>query len=97
MSAKDPKDGFDLIEYPCDYSFKAMCKADDSDSDANSVMIRDLVLQFLPAEDVLETQSRLSRTGKFESVTISVRLSNRQQLEAIYQAISAAPKVVMTL
>lgn len=91
----EPKDGFDLIEYPCDYSFKAMCRAaaEIDSSETISAIIRDLVSQ----ERIVAVRSNQSRTGKFESVTATVRLDSREQLERIYNAISACPSVVMTL
>lgn len=70
---------------------------DHDDPEANKNAVKGLVLQFLNEGDVLNIHSRQSRTGKFESVTISVRLANREQLESIYQALSGSPTVVMTL
>lgn len=91
----DPKDGFDLIEYPCDYSFKAMCRVEvEIDSrDKISAIITSLVAR----ERLLAIRSNQSRTGKFESVTATVKLDSREQLERIYDAIAASSSVVMTL
>lgn len=91
----DAKDGFDLIEYPCDYNFKAMCKAIEG-VDLKQ-QLGDLVVLHLHENALLRVTSSSSRTGKFESITMIVRLDNRDQLEAVYQAIAAAPSVVMTL
>jgi putative lipoic acid-binding regulatory protein len=97
MSNKNPQDGFDLIDYPCDFPFKAMCKVDKKDDQVAVEVISKLILQYVDQSALIETHTNKSRTGKFESVTVTVRLSNRQQLEAIYKSISAAPRVVMTL
>jgi len=93
----DPKDGFDLIEYPCDFAFKAMCRVDKCSEQSVKSEIVKLVLEHVDESLVLNTQSKFSKTAKFESITLTVRLSNRTQLEAIYQTISASPLVVMTL
>jgi len=90
-----PQDGFDLIEYPSDYLFKAMCKTIDGVNVADQ--IRDLVLTIVTQEALLDVRGNRSRTGKFESVSLSIRLQNREQLEAVYAAIANAPMVVMTL
>lgn len=92
---EDAKDGFDLIEYPCEYVFKAMCKVE-GNQDLTGV-IRELVLKIVDQDSVLKLNSNSSRTGKFESVSVTVKLLNRDQLEAVYQAIANAPFVVMTL
>jgi len=92
---KDPKDGFDLIEYPCDFAFKAMCKADQDQ--AASEHINAIVLSTVSADAVLGIATNSSRTGKFESVTVTVKLSSREELEVIYAAIAASERVIMTL
>lgn len=91
----EPKDGFDFIEYPCDYSFKAMCRVQEGVD--TSVMVLALIKQITTAESVLALKTNSSRTGKFESVTAVVRLNSRQELESIYALIAASPNVVMTL
>ncbi|MBX2846924.1 MAG: DUF493 domain-containing protein [Acidiferrobacterales bacterium] len=91
----DVKDGFDLIEYPCDYLFKAMCKvADGVDLERELCAI---ITSILTSEALLKTSSTSSRTGKFCSYTMTVKLENREQLETVYQAIANSPFVVMTL
>ena len=93
----DIKDGFDLIEYPCAYGFKAMCRVDQTATQSIAELMRQLVLSHVAESALLELRVKQSRTGKYESVTISVRLVAREQLEAIYKSIAASPVVVMTL
>lgn len=87
------KDGFDLIEYPCEYVVKAMCRA----SDNAEILTREVVLQTLQEQDVIKLHSSFSRTGKFQSVNITVRLTERSQLEKIYLQLADSDHVVMTL
>lgn len=89
------KDGFDLLEYPCDYLFKAMGHASDS-NDLCQEMSK-LALQVVAPNCLLLAKTAVSRTGKFESVTLKIRLQNRAQLEDIYQRLSSSPLVLMTL
>ena len=91
---ENAKDGFDLIDYPSDFAFKAMCKAG---SMAAEQHIRELILSVVDAEALVKLTTNQSRTGKFESVTATVTLYNREQLESIYAAISKSTRVVMTL
>ena len=92
---ENPKDGFDLIEYPCEFNFKAMCKAEGDVSATD--YIRAIIEPLIKDGDLLKMHSNTSRTGKFESVTAVVRIYQREQLESIYQHISNAERVVMTL
>ena len=92
-SNKDPKDGFDLIEYPCDYLFKAMCRAN---ADMQT-KLTDCVLKYVTSDEILEVRSNQSRTAKFESISFTVRLHNRAELESIYQEIASCKNVLMTL
>ena len=95
--ANPPKDGFDLIEYPCDYGFKAMCRIELCAEQSATDHMSELVLLHVAESALLKVSSNQSRTGKFESVTLTVRLHRRQELEAIYQAVANSPVVVMTL
>ena len=93
--AEDPKDGFDLIEYPLDYNFKAMCKAQEGAPALD--YIKGLITPLLDDEALKKISSNTSRTGKFESVTVVVHIKNREELEAIYGLIAQSKRVVMTL
>lgn len=97
MTIENPKDAFDLIEYPSDYAFKAMCRVDVNDSQSSSDAIQQLAFQHIDQSALIETHTNQSRTGKFESVTLTIRLENREQLETIYKSISQSSRVVMTL
>ncbi len=93
--SEDPKDGFDLIEYPTDFAFKAMCKAQ-PDSPAQDY-IKGLIMPMVNDGALLSVSGNTSKTGKFESVTVKVRLQSRDELEAIYKLIANSERVVMTL
>ena len=87
------KDGFDFLEYPCEFAFKAMAK---SKADVEQ-QLQGLVADVVSEQNVLSSKLTKSRTGKFESITITATLQNREQLEAVYKALSNCPDVIMTL
>lgn len=92
------KDGFDLIEYPCDYQFKAMVRVSGLEDGQTAVeTLREHVLRQVRVVELLEVTTNASRSGRFESVSITVRLQARSQLESIYQILAEHPQVVMTL
>lgn len=93
--AEDPKDGFDLIEYPTDFAFKAMCRAEEG-SPAQD-FIKGLVIQMIDDNALIGVSGNASKTGKFESVTVKIRIQDRAELESIYKLIAESPRVVMTL
>ena len=92
---EDPQDGFDLLEYPCEFMFKAMCHAQDDLPAVDSVVAA--VTQTVAADALLSTKIKPSRTGKFEAVSVSVTITSRDQLETIYTDIANLTIVVMTL
>lgn len=92
----DIKDGFDLLEFPCDYSFKAMCRVMQDGKPAKQI-VQALVGRHVSAEQIINIRSTLSRTGKFESVTVTVHLQERAMLELIYQAFADSDDIVMSL
>ena len=88
-----PQDGFDFIEYPCEFNFKAMAKSNDQIEKQLCQLVADVVSD----NNVLSSKLAKSRTGKFASVIITARLQNRDELEAVYKALSECPEVLMTL
>lgn len=93
--SEDPKDGFDLIEYPVDFAFKAMCRAEEGFPAQD--YLKSLVLPLLDDDALVAVTGNVSKTGKFESVTLKIRIQSRLELESIYKLIAGSPRVVMTL
>ncbi len=82
-----------LIEFPCQFPIKAMGK-NTPDFDARVV---EIVRQH--ADDITEAgvKKRLSKGGRFSSVTITIEATSRKQLDAIYQGLTGCPEVLMAL
>ncbi len=82
-----------LLEFPCDFPIKVMGKAEPG----FEAMVVELVSRH--TEEVHETavNSRLSKGGKWVSVTITLRAQSKAQLDAIYLDLTAHEKVVMAL
>lgn len=73
-----------LIEFPCDYQFKAFGLSDEKGSffEAVGAAVASVVPVSLDA-----MKSRPSAQGTYLCVTIMVRLHNADQLKAIYAAL----------
>jgi putative lipoic acid-binding regulatory protein len=88
-------DGFDLLEYPCAYTFKAMCRNKPSailavktvfSARSGGASLDQIVFNITP-----------SGKGTYVSVSALVTLQNRQELEGIYQRLYQHDQVLMTL
>jgi len=82
-----------LIEFPCRFPIKAIGKAGE-DFDA---LVVQLVRRHAPDLNEAAVTLRESRGGKWISVTLVVEASSKDQLDAIYQDLSAHEKVVWAL
>lgn len=91
----DAKDGFDFLEYPVEYQFKAMCRA--RDGVCMQTLVCALIAAHVPEQRILDTKLNDSRTGKYASVSVSITLESRDELERIYHELANSEHVVMTL
>ena len=82
-----------LMEFPCNFPIKAMGKAG-NDFDA---LVVSIVRRHSP--DIIEgaVKTRLSKGGKYLSVTVTINAQNREQLDNIYLDLTADQRVIMAL
>jgi uncharacterized protein len=82
-----------LLEFPCAFSIKAMGLASD---DFDAVVV-EIVRRHV--EDLHEgaVSTRPSSGGKYSAVTVTIQATSRMQLDAIYQALTDHPDVLMAL
>ena len=82
-----------LLEFPCQFPIKVMGKADE-DFDA---LVVGIVRRYSP--DLLEgaVKTRLSKEGRYMSVTVTIRAESKRQLDSIYLALTAHERVMMAL
>lgn len=90
MAAEDPPS---LIEYPSLFPIKVM-GANHPDFEQAIV---DIALQFDPGYDRSTLQLRPSRGGKYLGLTLSITATSREQLDALYRALSGHPLVKVVL
>lgn len=91
MSDIPPQDS--LIEYPCDFPIKIMGKCEDGFAQD----IAQLVLAADPSFDALGMEMRPSSKGNYLSLTCTVHVSSREQLDGLYLALKAHPLVRVVL
>jgi uncharacterized protein len=76
-----PEGDQDLLQFPCDYVFKAFGELDGGERFRDAVLAA--VSRTVPVGLDAHSQ-RLSSGGKFLCVSVVVRVHNRRQIEAIY-------------
>lgn len=81
------------LTFPCEFPIKAMGKAED-DFD---VLVVSLVRKH--AEEIYESavKTRLSKGGKYMSVTVTIQARSRQQLDNIYMELTAEKRILTAL
>lgn len=80
------------FQFPCDYQVKAM-GLDDGE-------FRDTVIEILSDHCTIDAgriSCRASANGKYLSVSVTIQAESREQLDAIYDALTAHEKVLMRL
>lgn len=88
-----PTEEESLLTFPCDFPIKVFGLA----SDTFESSIISLVKEHLPSFDATAVVKRNSGGGKYHSLTLMVHVDSREQLDAIYQALTASPLVLMAL
>lgn len=88
-------DGFDSLDYPCVYTFKAMCRNQSSAISAVKALFSDSNT----GTDSVEIKFSIKPSGKgtYVSVSAVVPLQNREVLEDMYLKLHQHDQVLMTL
>ncbi len=81
------------MNFPCVFPVKVM--------GANQEDFERLVISLIQKHAVIKAEnvtiSRLSRNGRFISVTVHINAESQEQLDAIYRELSAHERVLMML
>ena len=82
-----------LLQFPCKFPIKAM-GLNSHDFDARVV---EIVRRHLPNIPEGAVKSRVSKSAKYMSVTVTITAQSKAQLDAIYLDLTEAKEVVMAL
>ena len=82
-----------LIEFPCDFPIKVM---GETHVDFSTQMIQ-TIQKNLPSFDAAKVEMRGSTGGKYISLTCTVYVTSKPQLDDIYRALTAHPMVKFVL
>lgn len=82
-----------LIKYPCDFPIKVMGQK----VDGFVAAIAHIALSFDPGFDVKTIELRDSKGGNYQSLTITINATSREQLDELYRTLSTHPLVKVVL
>ncbi len=82
-----------LLTFPCQFPIKVMGKVDIE----FDLLVIELIRQHIDNLDLDAVKCRPSKGGNYLAVTVTVTATSKQQLDAIYQTLSAHPLVLMAL
>ncbi len=82
-----------LLEFPCEFSIKAMGLAD-PEFDA---LVVEIVRRHAPNLGEGAVQTKSSKGGKYLSVTVTINATSKRQLDSIYQDLTDHELVLMSL
>jgi uncharacterized protein len=82
-----------LIEFPCDFPIKVM---GETHADFSAEIIKTIQSE-LPGFDASNIEMRGSSGGKYISLTCTVHVISKPQLDNIYRALTAHPMVKLAL
>jgi hypothetical protein len=82
-----------LLEFPCDFPIKIM--GERHDDFARDILA--LVLRHAPDFAAESLELRASSTGRYISLTCTIRAVSRAQLDALYLELSGDPRVKVVL
>lgn len=82
-----------LLEFPCQFPIKVMGRVDVE----FDLLVLELIRPHVDNLDPTAIKLRSSGGGNFLAVTVTIEATSKQQLDAIYQALSAHPHVLMAL
>ena len=91
-SPSDPRKE-SLIEYPCDFPIKVMGARVDGFAEAMAQVAK----QFDPGFDPATIEMRPSKAGNYLSITLTIRATDREQLDNLYRALTGHPLVKVAL
>ena len=82
-----------LITYPCDFPIKVMGRAHDDFARA----MAEVAQRFDPAFDAATIEIRPSGSGNYLGLTLTVRVTSREQLDDLYRALHGHDLVSVVL
>lgn len=89
----DSSDNTDLIKFPCDFPIKVVSNADFELEDFTTQVVH----KHIPDMEYIPTSTNKSSKGNYKAITITIKATNQQQIDAIYTDLTANKNIIMVL
>lgn len=89
----NPRGSDSALAFPFRFDIKAMGRSEPG----FAARVQGIVAQHTPEADLIAVHSRASRDDNYVSVTLTITARSREQLDAIYQALTACAEVLFAL
>jgi len=89
----DTNESETIMEFPCEFAIKAMGL---SNTEFDLTVV-DIVHRHSPDIPKGAVKTKLSKTGKYLSVTVTITAQSKKQMDAIYQDLTDSEHVLMSL
>ncbi len=83
----------EIMQFPCDLPIKVFGRNETDFADAAIAIVKSHVDTLEPSDVTQQS----SREGRFISLTINIRAESREQVDAVYQDLSASDRILMVL
>lgn len=82
-----------LLEFPCRFPVKVVGR----DEPEFHAALEAILAEHVRDRENLALSDRSSREGRFISITVTLNATSREELDALYRALSASEHVIMAL
>jgi len=82
-----------LLTFPCDFTIKVFGAA----TDEFEAAVLQIIHRHVPNWNDRPIESKLSANGNYKSLSITVHVDSKEQLDRIYTDLHASKQVLMTL
>lgn len=82
-----------LLKFPCEFPIKVMGPA----TPEFEARILNIVHKHAPDMGETSVNVRLSKDGKYQSITVTINANSKEQLDALYREITSDKEVLMAL
>jgi putative lipoic acid-binding regulatory protein len=89
----EPQKEESLLTFPCVFPLKVMGRREDGFAQA----VSEVVLRHAPDFNAGTIEMRMSKNGRYLSLTVTLNARSREQLDALYSELSKHPMVMMVL
>ena len=88
-----PEDSPSLLTFPCVFPIKIMGRREDGFAQD----VSEVVLRHAPDFHPETLEMRISKNGRYLSITVNLNARSRAQLDGLYSELSKHPRVMMVL